>query len=713
MKWKIKIIVAFYLFTSLVCISQENETDSVLNAIQHGKDDSLKVNALISLSAENAQLNPDKAIEYATQALNIATKINFQRGLGYSYKWLGIVSNFRGKYYDALVYSNKSLDIFEALGDEVGISNLLNNLGSIFSDQGEDSKAIEYYLKSLSIAEQNGNKLRIGSALANIGVVYSKNKATKEKALEYYLKALPYVLEINEIESIGIIYTNIGEIYSLKEDFRQAYKYFNESLKVFGNSSSTAYTYNDIGKLYNKQHLYDSAILYFQTGFDIADKVGSTLDMAQSDVGIAQAHMAQGSIAEAITNYKKALAILQSVKSVPDLKDVFEGLSAAYNKANNYEQAYIFKDSLVALYNAENEKKISFTTATFEYSIELQKQSGKIDSLLKEKAKQELDLRQTKLAKNTSFAGLTLLLMIAFLMLRNIRHRKKLNTVLHKQKEEIEVQKQSVEMALSELKSAQSQLIQSEKMASLGELTAGIAHEIQNPLNFVNNFSEVSAELMQELKEELENGNSEEVMVIAKDVIHNLGKINHHGKRADSIVKGMLQHSRVDIGVREPTDINALVEEFVRLTYHGLKAKDNAFNAVIKTSYDRKIGNINVIPQDLGRVLLNLLNNAFYVVTEKKKQQPGDYEPVVSVSTRLINDTVSISVKDNGNGIPEKVLDKIFQPFFTTKPAGQGTGLGLSLSYDIAKAHGGELKVETTEGEGSEFIIQLPGPTGK
>ncbi len=268
--------------------------------------------------------------------------------------------------------------------------------------------------------------------------------------------------------------------------------------------------------------------------------------------------------------------------------------------------------------------------------------------------------------------------------------------------------KQKAEDALAELQVTQKQLIQSEKMASLGELTAGIAHEIQNPLNFVNNFSEVSNELIDEMNAEIDKGDMEEAKAIASDIKQNLEKINHHGKRADAIVKGMLQHSRSSTAVKEPTDINKLADEYLRLAYHGLRAKDKSFNATMKTDYDESIGNINIISQDIGRVILNLITNAFYVVDEKKKQNAIGYEPTVTVSTKKINGKVEVTVEDNGNGIPQKVLDKIFQPFFTTKPTGQGTGLGLSLSYDIVKAHGGELKVETKEGEGSEFIIQLP-----
>ena len=277
-------------------------------------------------------------------------------------------------------------------------------------------------------------------------------------------------------------------------------------------------------------------------------------------------------------------------------------------------------------------------------------------------------------------------------------------------------QAKEIEKAYTDLKATQALLIQSEKMASLGELTAGIAHEIQNPLNFVNNFSEVSNELLDEMNEEIEKGNLKDVKAIASDVKQNLEKILHHGKRADGIVKGMLQHSRSSSGVKEPTDINALADEYLRLAYHGLRAKDKSFNASMRTDFDPTLsadeagnGTINIIPQDIGRVILNLITNAFYAVDEKKKNLEGTaYEPTVSVTTKRKSGFVEIKVKDNGYGISQKVLDKIFQPFFTTKPAGQGTGLGLSLSYDIVKAHGGELKVETKEGAGSEFVIQFP-----
>jgi signal transduction histidine kinase len=298
------------------------------------------------------------------------------------------------------------------------------------------------------------------------------------------------------------------------------------------------------------------------------------------------------------------------------------------------------------------------------------------------------------------------------------------------------IQAKEIEKAYHELRTTQSQLIQSEKMASLGELTAGIAHEIQNPLNFVNNFSELSNELIVEIEEERaknpESRDENLVSEVLTDIKQNLEKINHHGKRAADIVKGMLQHSRTSSGQKEPTDINALADEYLRLAYHGLRAKDKSFNADFKTEFDESLPKINVIPQDIGRVLLNLINNAFYAVDKKAKNLTPPppkggikndqikYVPTVTISTASLTPPsgaspdlsggrgVRIVVKDNGDGIPSSIVDKIFQPFFTTKPTGQGTGLGLSLSYDIVKAHGGELKVETKEGERTEFVIQLP-----
>ncbi|MES2268505.1 MAG: ATP-binding protein [Bacteroidota bacterium] len=298
--------------------------------------------------------------------------------------------------------------------------------------------------------------------------------------------------------------------------------------------------------------------------------------------------------------------------------------------------------------------------------------------------------------------------------LKRISERKdELEVLVAERTAEITKQRNELQETVKELQATQAQLIQQEKLASLGELTAGIAHEIQNPLNFVNNFSEVSMELIDEMEEEMAKGDMEEATAIANDIKKNLEKIRHHGKRADGIVKGMLQHSRASSNVKEPTNLNTIADEYFRLAYHGLRAKDKSFNAELVSNLDPNLPSINIVSQDVGRVLLNMFTNAFYAVHQKQKTIGGDFKPKVEVSTRVITTPkgkeVEIIVKDNGSGIPDAIKDKIMQPFFTTKPAGEGTGLGLSLSYDIiVKAHKGNIDIQSKEGEGTSFIITLP-----
>lgn len=337
------------------------------------------------------------------------------------------------------------------------------------------------------------------------------------------------------------------------------------------------------------------------------------------------------------------------------------------------------------------------------------KQESKI-ALLDQNLEQQKKTRTILLTCIFLFAGFLALLFW------NNRQKKRAYALLNEQSKALTEQKEELQATLENLSSAQAKLVQSEKLASLGELTAGIAHEIQNPLNFVNNFSEVNVELLDEMKSALQTGDTAEAIAIANNISENEKKISHHGKRADSIVKGMLQHSRASTGVKELVDINVLADEYLRLSYHGLRAKDKSFNAEMHTDFDNSIGKIPVLQQELGRVLLNLFTNAFYSVTEKKKlmlvkqpdKKPG-YEPTVFLRTRKKDNKVIITIRDNGMGIPKKVIGKIFQPFFTTKPTGEGTGLGLSMSYDIiAQGHGGELVANTQEGEFAEFIITLP-----
>ncbi|MEP7252831.1 MAG: ATP-binding protein [Ginsengibacter sp.] len=460
--------------------------------------------------------------------------------------------------------------------------------------------------------------------------------------------------------------------------------------------------------------LFCSVVVRAQSVDSIQQKVMEKIRGELGKKGLGEGYLDSNFLSDQLkTTFESINKGLQMAKKMGNIKELQGGyldLTKLDSAQGNYKNAYehyklftIYRDSLA---KQEAEKKTLQAKMQFEFD--------KKQAVAKaEQDKKDAEQKRIKNIQYFTIAGLVVLvlviLLIVFIQWRNNNEKKKANVLLQQQKEK-------AEETLVELKSTQSQLIYSEKMASLGELTAGIAHEIQNPLNFVNNFSEVNRELLAEMREEIVKGNYNSVTILAKDVEENEDKINHHGKRADSIVKGMLQHSRAGTGQKEPTDFNALADEYLRLSYHGLRAKDKNFNAEIKTHFDDRIDKINIVPQDIGRVLLNLYNNAFYACAERsrgavndalQKKAPG-YKPTVTVRTKKLASGVELSVTDNGSGIPQKAVDKIFQPFFTTKPTGQGTGLGLSLSYDIVKAHVGEIKVDTKEGEGSEFIVTLP-----
>jgi two-component system, NtrC family, sensor kinase len=388
--------------------------------------------------------------------------------------------------------------------------------------------------------------------------------------------------------------------------------------------------------------------------------------------------------ASEVTNYARTASLIKQLGALVLMGKYYRALPNTDSTLSYLERYYALKDSLYGNKVVEQAQSMAFN--------DMQRQK----ELMAEKA-----AFQNRLIVYFLSAAAIFLTGLAYILWHTKRKEQNAKILVQQQKDKLE-------QALDKLKSTQSQLIQSEKMASLGELTAGIAHEIQNPLNFVNNFSEVNIDLIRELKDEVIKGNLNEVREIADDIESNSEKINNHGKRADAIVKGMLQHSRTSSGQKELVDINALCNEYLRLAYHGLKAKDQSFKASYHLDPDKIMPHANIVPQDIGRVLLNLLNNAFYAVKEKHQTNVAGYEPTVTVTTKKVEDKVEVSVKDNGNGISQKLLDKIFQPFFTTKPTGEGTGLGLSLSYDIVKAHGGELKIETKEGEGTEFIMVLP-----
>jgi signal transduction histidine kinase len=554
------------------------------------------------------------------------------------------------------------------------------------------------------------------------------------KGMELAYKGEDAAIEKND-SSFELSFMNIIALsYRKQKDFTTGLSWSRRVISALNNGYpndgyNECAAYMQCADFFSAMQQPDSAIIYGNKGIDaVVKKQLSPKFSAYSYQYKANAFTQLEKFDSAIVNYIIALKLLQGDPfgeqeveidfaqmyfNMKDFNNAEKYAISAYNGASETTNPHVMIDAaalLVKIYEPQNKLKAYSYLQTYLalkdsiFNKEKYNQIYKIDFEEKKKIaeKEKAAVMQLNKEKQKKFILIIVLLALmaagfAFLT----RQKQKANILLNKEK-------QKVEQTLKTLTSTQAQLIQSEKMASLGELTAGIAHEIQNPLNFVNNFSEVNKELLAEMNEEIENKNFDEVKALAKDITDNEEKIIFHGKRADAIVKGMLQHSRSTSSTKEPTDINKLADEYLRLAYHGLRAKDKSFNATLKTDFDNSIGNINIIPQDIGRVILNLITNAFYVVDEKKKLGIENYEPTVSVTTKKVGDKVLISVKDNGNGIPQKILDKIFQPFFTTKPTGQGTGLGLSLSYDIVKAHGGELKLETKEGEGSEFIIQLP-----
>ncbi len=673
--------------------SQIAQIENALNSFKNweNKRNFYGVRRIILGSLINSDV--DKAISYGKKQIEQLDKINTPEASNIKAQYLnGLRFPFRNsnRLEDGFQYYTKKLNEYKIKNDSLCITQCHYVLSGFYRISGLLDLAIYNMKKSISYIDSS----KIPRIWANnMGVVgyYYLLKENPNECIKYNRIANDFSLK-NSLP-YSVISSRIVQAMLMKNRLDSA-AYFMALAKTdttIKDADNKAVILQTEAQLKIQSGTFAEAESLLQQCWQLIQKSNIPVNAAAGTIApdyyFAQLRIKQGRLQEAIDFLEQdiprllnnRIEILRDYKLIAEL---YKKMGNGNKAAETYSIFLAKQDSLFA--DQEKYRSISFEAE--------QQMNEKERSIANLESKNKI----ASLSRNFLIGIAALLLLVAAGIYQRFRFKKKANLVLEK--------------TLDDLKSTQSQLIQSEKMASLGELTAGIAHEIQNPLNFVNNFSEVSAELVKEMVDEVEKGNTEEVKAIANDVVQNLEKINHHGKRAADIVKGMLQHSRSSIGVKEPTNINALADEYLRLAYHGLRAKDKSFNATMKTDFDESIGNINIIPQDIGRVILNLITNAFYVVNEKNASTSSAgqaYEPTVSVSTKKTGDKILISVKDNGNGIPQKILDKIFQPFFTTKPTGQGTGLGLSLSYDIVKSHGGELKVETKEGEGSEFIILL------
>ena len=663
----LKIILLSFL--PVLSFSQQSLPDSLRKIFLNAKSDSVRCESANHLYDFYEELNSDSAFFYADQTVLLSGRNNKKLNEAYS--------------LTRKAYQELNLGRYAAS---------LNSLLAAFyiSEKQENDN---YYWKIHPLKAEKQKRLYTLSCTHHIYAILMRVTLNKEQEIIHFKEAKRIADQINSPARSLLADLNLGRFFWKSGNLDSALIYLNEGQAIAKNSG-------------HEKHL--STIFYFTAVINIAKgdrMIGLNYYYRSIESGIAQnnidglAYSFHGLAEYYLYEKNKDSSLYYACKSLEAMKQLGRASNALYNLGDAYvslNNAYLLKGELDSAYKyltlgqttSDSIKRYGIQSLADFQKLTLNEQQ-RLQAIEKERITYQNRIRTYFL-----LSGIGVFLVLAIIFYRNNRQKHKA--------------KLKIEQAYDNLKSTQSQLIQSEKMASLGELTAGIAHEIQNPLNFVNNFSEVSNELIDEMNLELDKGDINEAKAIAADVKNNLEKINHHGKRADAIVKGMLQHSRTSTDKKELTDINALADEYLRLSYQSLRAKDKTFNATFKTDFDPSLEKINIIPQDIGRVILNLLTNAFYVVNEKKKQHPNGYEPTVSVETKKINNTVAIKVTDNGNGIPQKILDKIFQPFFTTKPTGQGTGLGLSLSYDIIKAHGGEIKVDTKEGEGTEFTIILP-----
>jgi len=715
-----KIIITVFIPAIIFCLyvtaqnteRQQEIIDSLTAIIHQQKGDTAEVNALFTISFRQATF--DSQAKYARQGLALAQRINFKRGEADCYYALGDAYADAENYSQAIQNHFAALKIYTDIADFKGMATVHMNLYGSYFYTGDLVSCLSHLYAGLKIVETNN--------------VRGLKNSPEEQLIQFYWAELGYIyLEMNRLDP---------EKGQLDSALLYTQKAINHNIK--NKKPVSLYQIYLLGCIQRQKRNYELALSIYRSGIKMAKHDYEFHDTLRIYCGMSTLFKMQGKLDSSIYFAQQVVQSLNPVKPLETYVEAVNNLALDYRLTGNKDSAlryielsHALKDSMYNIKKVREIQNIAFN--------EQLKQQEIISAEAKYKSRVQL---------YAVVGGLLVMLFIAGLLWNNNRQRKKAYALLQNQKEETEIQKSRVEEALEELKITQAQLIQSEKMASLGELTTGIAHEIQNPLNFVNNFSEVNLELTTELKDELEKTEMEvkdkmSLGHLINDLIQNEEKINHHGKRADAIVKSMLQHSRGSTGQKEPTDINVLADEYLTLAYHGMRARDKnlpagheSFQAILQTNFDPGIDKISIIPQDIGKVLLNLYNNAFYTVMEKKKMSGDAYEPQVTVTTRLMSKSsdrqgvqmqesaernshlpsealakagsVIVSIKDNGMGIPKKIIDKIFQPFFTTKPTGQGTGLGLSLSYDIIKAHHGELNVETKEGEWTEFIIRLP-----
>ena len=631
-------------------------------------------------------------------ALTLSVNVPTENGLERAYYNLGKYHQQYGQLDSAIFYFNTLKDLHQKNGDKKALAETYLEIETLYNSKGDYTTGMKQVFVALELYETLNDQKGIANCYLHLSdLLYYEFKYLE--SVDYCDKAIVILTQIDDQMDLALAYRyKASGLLFVDGQLKYALETINKSINIYKtegeNGINLMASINGRGNILKYMKRYDEAIVDYQSNFDKSIELGLDRYLIPSLGNIGHVYLIQEKYSEALPYNLEAIELMQKSGNTKNLSENYFLVAEIYSGLGDYKNAFNYQKK----YTEQHSKYLEGIIEQVESEAQVKYESAKKDEKISIQEIKILNQRKVQIL----YISIAILLIISLAGM--FRSRRK----IRKKQTELEQSKNELQNSLASLKATQSQLIQSEKMASLGELTAGIAHEIQNPLNFVNNFSEISNELIDEMNQEIKKGDFNEAKVIAGDVKKNIEKITHHGKRAEVIVKSMLQHSRSSGGQKEPTDINTLTDEYLRLAYHGLRAKDKSFNASIETDFDERIGSVNVIPQDIGRVMLNLITNAFFVVSEKKLQNPQGYEPTVTVSTQKVENNIVIKVKDNGNGIPKEILNKIFQPFFTTKPTGKGTGLGLSLSYDIVNAHGGELKVETTEGKGSIFTIIIP-----
>jgi len=669
--------------------------------------DTVYLNKANELGFLLAETDPDNAFSFLDQQLDRCRKAGYKKGESDALKIYGNALQNKGDFAASISYYQDALSIAKSIPDNTLVPGILNNIGLVNYNLGNYAEALSKFYEAIKGAEDAGNLYVKAAALNNIALIYFEQEKLEEAKIKYRDMLEIYRKLGNEGRMI-LAYNNIGDVELKQNRPLEALQNltigYNSALKL-QSPEFIEMTARTLAGIYAALDSTEKAESFFRQSMDIAREKGYGVPYSHSLIGLADLYFRQGKYVEALDFANEGLVEAQRMGQPMQLRNANELLAKIMEKQGDYKSALEkykqFKQFSDSINNTQGKRLATALESEYEFSKK---------SMEFEKA----SIRQQWLIFSGGI-GLITFLVILFLVYRNRNNLNKAYNSLMDKNSEIEQKNTVLENTLTQLKSTQLLLIQSEKMASLGELTAGIAHEIQNPLNFVNNFSEISMDLVDEMNQEIEKGDMEEAKFLASELKGNLSRISSHGKRAGSIVKGMLEHSRKSEGKKELTDLNQLADECLRLSFHGLRAKDKSFNADFKADLAPDLPQISVVSQDIGRVLLNLINNAFYACTDLSQRPEGqvsdgksEFKPQVKISTRKTANEIIISVKDNGPGIPEAIREKIFQPFFTTKPSGKGTGLGLSLSYDIIKAHEGDLKVESIVGQGTTFFIHLP-----